>query len=185
MGAAWVLQKRRSLRIAAIVLALFAISLAAYLFWSMPPPPLAPGTKVASIVVRKAARTLQLIGPDGKVVRTYKVALGSTPRGHKQQQGDGKTPEGRYRISGRNPNSRFHLSLRISYPNAEDRRQARRRGVSPGGDIMIHGLPNGRGWIGPAHRRADWTNGCIAVTDREIEEIWRVVPVGTPIELRP
>ena len=96
-----------------------------------------------------------------------------------------KTPEGLYAIDYRNSHSDFHLSLHISYPGPEDVRRAAVAGVPPGGDIMIHGLPNGMGWLGHAHQKKDWTAGCIAVTDEEIEELWRIVPDGTPIQIRP
>jgi murein L,D-transpeptidase YafK len=99
--------------------------------------------------------------------------------------GDRRTPEGLFYIEDRNPNSRFHLSLRISYPDAAHRARAEALGVSPGGDIMIHGLPNGQGKIGAAHRAYDWTNGCVALTDEEIEELWNTVPIGTPVEIKP
>ena len=131
------------------------------------------------LVVNKAKRELLLMR-SGKVIRSYRIALGRNPAGPKQRQGDGKTPEGAYTISGRNAASAFHRSLRISYPNAADRIRARRQGVSPGGDIMIHGLPNGQGFIGAAHRLTDWTDGCIAVTDAQIDEIWRLVEAPTP-----
>ena len=121
----------------------------------------------------------------GREVRSYDIALGPSPEGHKQQEGDGRTPEGRYVIDWRNVNSAFHRSLHISYPNAGDRARARRRGVDPGGAIMIHGLPNGMGTLGGLHVASDWTLGCIAVTSEEIEEIWRVVRDGTPIEIGP
>ena len=128
---------------------------------------------------------MQLLGADQAVLRTYKIALGANPAGHKTQSGDEKTPEGAYSISAKNPKSRFHLSLRISYPNAADVAQAQERGVDPGGDIMIHGMRNGLGWIGSWHLKlGDWTNGCIAVTDTEIEEIWDMVDVGTSIDIR-
>jgi murein L,D-transpeptidase YafK len=121
----------------------------------------------------------------GKLVREYKVALGGNPVGHKQQQGDRKTPEGVYTISGRNEHSQFHLSLRVSYPNAEDRKRARSRNADPGGDIMIHGLAPSFAHLGDLHRQYDWTDGCIAVTNPEIEEIWKLVRVGTRVEIRP
>ena len=144
-----------------------------------------PRTAVANrVVVEKGARTLSLYS-DGKLLKTYRIALGKNPVGGKEQQGDGRTPEGVYVIDFRKPDSRFHRALHVSYPNAEDRRRARERGVRPGGDIMIHGLPNGMGALGSAHRLRDWTDGCIAVTNDEIEEIWRVVPNGTRIEIRP
>ncbi len=136
------------------------------------------------VVVNKSKRELLLLR-DGKLLRSYKVALGRNSVGPKQRQGDGKTPEGAYTISGRNAASAFHKSLRISYPNTSDRERARRQGAKPGGDIMIHGLPNGQGCIGAAHRLRDWTEGCVAVTDAEIEEIWRLVPDGTPVRINP
>ena len=120
-----------------------------------------------------------------KVLKTYKVALGGKPEGPKTQQGDHKTPEGVYKINARNSKSLYHLSLHISYPNEQDRAQARKRGVKPGGDIMIHGLPDDYAYLGALHRQHDWTEGCIAVTNAEIEEIWKLVPVGTPIEIKP
>jgi murein L,D-transpeptidase YafK len=142
------------------------------------PPTLAPANERADeIRVDKSERRMQLLR-DGKVLKTYRILLGDAPVGHKRQQGDERTPEGRYRITFRNGRSRFHLSLRVSYPDATDRAQARARGVDPGGDIMIHGgTPPGYG--------RDWTDGCIALTDRQIEEVWRLVPVGTPITISP
>lgn len=136
------------------------------------------------IEVMKAKRRL-VIYRKAVMVKQYKVSLGRQPRGHKRMRGDNKTPEGEYLISGKNPNSKFYLSLRISYPNEQDTIWAEQRGYSPGGDIMIHGLPNRRGFIGSAHRLRDWTNGCIAVTNSEIREIWKLVPVGTPIFIWP
>jgi murein L,D-transpeptidase YafK len=136
------------------------------------------------IVVAKADRTLTLYR-GAQVLRTYQVALGRNPVGPKDQEGDGRTPEGVYVIDSRNVQSAFHRSLHISYPNADDRRRAAARRLRPGGAIMIHGLPNGLGAVGGAHRLRDWTEGCIAVTNSEIEEIWRLVPNGTRIEIRP
>jgi murein L,D-transpeptidase YafK len=120
----------------------------------------------------------------GQVIRTYKVALGD-PHGNKVQAGDKKTPEGLYTVDGKNPHSRFHRALHLSYPNAADRERARKLGVSPGGDIEIHGLPAQYAWLGAAHRAVDWTTGCIAVTNPEIDEIWGTVAVGTTVEIRP
>jgi murein L,D-transpeptidase YafK len=136
------------------------------------------------IVIHKSKRAL-LLYRGGAVIRTYRIALGRNPVGPKQRQGDGRTPEGDYVIAGRNVNSAYHRSLRISYPGTADRERARRQRVRPGGDIMIHGLPNGQGWIGVAHRLHDWTEGCIAVTNDEIEEIWRLVADGTPVQITP
>ena len=145
-----------------------------------------PTTEVQAdrIVVHKKNRAMNLM-KKGEILKTYKIALGGNPEGPKQRQGDHKTPEGLYRIDSRNPRSQFHLALHISYPNAEDRARARRMGVSPGGAIMIHGLGKSFGWIGSRHTSVDWTDGCIAVTNEEIEEIWRLVPLGTPIEILP
>jgi murein L,D-transpeptidase YafK len=136
------------------------------------------------ILVEKSRRRLTLIR-HGVPVRTYQVALGQNPVGDKERRGDMRTPEGVYRIEARVAQSRFHLALRISYPDAAHVERARSLGVSPGGDIMIHGLPNGQESVGAAHREYDWTEGCIAVTNAEIEEIWRAVPLGTVIEIRP
>ncbi len=136
------------------------------------------------VVVYKSKRQMQLFRA-GKVLRTYRIALGDNPVGHKRQEGDEKTPEGAYVLDWRNPNSRYYKSIHISYPNAQDREQARRRGVSPGGDIMIHGrngpivLPDGT-W-----KWKDWTDGCIAVTNAEMDEIWKLVKNGTPIQINP
>jgi murein L,D-transpeptidase YafK len=136
------------------------------------------------VVVVKHERTLQLLN-QGKVIKTYKVALGGEPVGAKTRQGDHKTPEGIYILDSRNAHSQFYKSIHISYPSARDLAAARQKGVSPGGDVFVHGLPNGYGWIGAGHRAKDWTDGCIAVTDQEIDEIWRAVANGTPIEIRP
>ena len=145
---------------------------------------LAPNVRASKVVVLKEKRQLHLYRKD-KLLKIYRIALGGAPEGPKKQQGDEKTPEGLYRIDWRNPQSGYHLSLHVSYPDKNDRQQAQKAGYSPGGDIMIHGLPNGMGWIGRFHALSDWTNGCIAVSDTEIEELWRAVPNGTPIEIRP
>jgi murein L,D-transpeptidase YafK len=145
---------------------------------------LAKDAHADKVLVLKSEHTLELLD-HGKILKKYRVALGSTPVGKKQKQDDHKTPEGLYILDRRNEHSQFYRSLHISYPNAEDRDQARKSGAAPGGDIMLHGLPNGFGWIGSQHRLRDWTDGCIAVTDDEIDEIWRAVADGTPIEIRP
>ena len=140
--------------------------------------------KADQVVVVKSQRTLTLLS-QGKVIHTYKVALGGTPVGAKEQQGDHKTPEGHYVLDRRNSKSRFYKSIHVSYPNEQDQQKAAKNGTLPGGDVMIHGLANGFGWLGAIHRAMDWTDGCIAVTDAEIDEIWKLVPDGTPIEIRP
>ena len=147
-------------------------------------PAPAAAQKVDSILILKKEHVLELLSA-GKVIKTYKVALGQGGLAPKQREGDGRTPEGHYTIDARNDASHYHRALHVSYPNAEDRQRAARLGVAPGGAIMIHGLPNGMEKIGAAHRLYDWTLGCIAVTDYEIDEIWSMVPVGTPVEIRP
>lgn len=135
------------------------------------------------ILIEKAARRLTLF-KDGVVVKTYKVALGKHPVGAKERQGDGKTPEGVYMIDSRNEDSMYHRALHLTYPNGADWTRAKALGASPGGDIMIHGIKNGLGWLGPLHRTRDWTQGCIAVTNSEIDELWGVA-LGTQVEIRP
>ena len=140
--------------------------------------------QVDHIVVLKQKHELQLLS-GAAVVKTYHVALGSGGLEPKRQEGDHRTPEGNYRIDFRNRASRFHLALHISYPEQADKERAQQLGVSPGGNIMIHGLGKEFRSLGIRHRRHDWTDGCIAVTDSEIEEIWRLVPDGTEIEILP
>jgi murein L,D-transpeptidase YafK len=136
------------------------------------------------VLVEKSARRLTLLR-EGKTLKTYRMALGREPTGAKEFEGDQRTPEGIYSIDFHKPDSDYHLALHVSYPEQHDIDRAALQGLSAGSDIMIHGLPNGRGWIGRFHRRQDWTAGCVAVTDFEIEEIYRAVPDGTPIEIRP
>ena len=139
---------------------------------------------VDRILIEKSTRRLMLISR-GEVLKSYQIALGGNPIGPKERQGDNKTPEGTYVIDARNKDSRFHLSLHISYPNERDKKRAKELGVSPGGDIMIHGIKNGFSWVADAHTGGDWTKGCIAVTDQEIEEIDKLAPNGTIVEIRP
>ena len=119
----------------------------------------------------------------GQIIREFRVALGRGGLQPKSHAGDGRVPEGLYTISAHNPDSAYHLSLRISYPTPEQAAEAAARGVAAGGDIMIHGLPNGRGWIGSRHRSVDWTEGCVAVTNPEMDWLYRAVPDGTPVEI--
>ena len=137
-----------------------------------------------SIVVEKSRHTMTLYN-NGTPVRIYFIALGQNPVGKKIGIGDNRTPEGVYYIAGHNPESKYHLSLRVSYPNDQDMAEARARGVAPGGDIMIHGLPRGFENVGAEHRQRDWTKGCIAVTNAEIEEIWSAIPDGAVIYIKP
>ena len=136
------------------------------------------------VLIEKKERRLTLLSK-GEVIKTYKIALGGNPIGPKERQGDNKTPEGTYFIDSRNRDSDYHLSLHISYPNEKDKMRAKELGVSPGGNIMIHGIKNGLAWVGASHAKFDWTKGCIAVTDQEMQEIYRLVPNGTIIEIRP
>jgi murein L,D-transpeptidase YafK len=136
------------------------------------------------VVVDKSQRTLWAYR-DGKPVRAFQVALGSEPVGHKERQGDGKTPEGVYPVVAHKENSDFHRALRLGYPTPEQAAAAEEAGFDPGGDIMIHGLPNGMGAIGRAHRQSDWTQGCIALTNVEIEWLYRFGGDGMPVEIRP
>jgi murein L,D-transpeptidase YafK len=140
--------------------------------------------KVDRVLILNKEHRLMLLSGDS-VVKTYTVAVGRGGLSAKERVGDHKTPQGLYTIDRRNQNSRFHRALHISYPNEADRERARKLGISPGGDIMIHGITNGLGWLGSLHRLIDWTDGCVAVTDSEIEEIWSLVPDGTPVEIRP
>jgi murein L,D-transpeptidase YafK len=146
--------------------------------------PLPPSVTVDRVLVEKAARRLTLLR-NGATLKIYRVALGRAPVGPKEHEGDQRTPEGIYRIDFHKEDSDYHRALHVSYPEPRDIERATAAGVPPGSDIMIHGLPNGKGWIGAFHRRTDWTAGCIAVTNFEIEEIWRAAPDGTPIEIRP
>jgi murein L,D-transpeptidase YafK len=165
-----------------LVLCVTALAVAA--FASLNVNPLPRDAVADRVVVEKSARRLTLLR-NGNALKTYRVALGRAPAGAKEYEGDQRTPEGIYTIDFHKPDSDYHLALHVSYPEQRDVDRAAAQGLSAGSDIMIHGLPNSRGWIGRFHSRSDWTAGCVAVTDFEIEEIYRAVPDGTPIELRP
>jgi murein L,D-transpeptidase YafK len=160
------------------------VALAAFLFASGCAASEPIDQTIDRILVEKQARRLTLLS-NGKAVRSYRVSLGGNPVGHKREEGDERTPEGVYSITARNAYSSFYRSLQISYPNDQDEARAAAQGVDPGGLIMIHGIRNGLGWVGGLHRFLDWTDGCIAVTNGEMDEIWELVPIGTPIEIRP
>ncbi len=145
---------------------------------SIPQQPIYEGAEVTRVVVYKNKRIMQLLH-DTTVLRQYKFELGFAPEGHKVEFGDGRTPEGAYRINRLNPNSRYHRSLGISYPNRRDIANARARGVDPGGDIFIHGTPKKEAG------KTDWTYGCIAIKDSEVQEMYDMVKVGTPIVIYP
>jgi murein L,D-transpeptidase YafK len=159
--------------------------LAAGALWANGPiSPLPAEVKADLLVVNKGDRHL-LAYSHGQLLRSYRVSLGREPVGTKWRQGDRRTPEGVYSIDSRNPSSAFHRALHVSYPSSSDVARAKAGGYDPGGEIMVHGIHNGLGWIGKAHRLVDWTTGCIAVTDAEIEELYRIVPDGTRIEIKP
>ena len=166
--------------IALLLVALLGV--AGYAHW--PIAALPPGTNADRLLVLKGQRRLILL-KEGAAIRDYRIALGRNPFGPKTREGDGRTPEGAYVIDYRKPDSDFHRALHISYPSPADQAAAAARGVDAGGQIMIHGIRNGRGIIGRWHRMRDWTAGCIALTDAEIEQVWQAVPDGTPIEIRP
>ncbi|WP_227676338.1 L,D-transpeptidase family protein [Psychrobacter arenosus] len=180
-----------------LILALLVILTLGVLYWLKLPNSLEPNVAVASIpvgniplnevkidkvVVDKSSRNMALLS-QGEVVRSYRIALGDNPQGHKREEGDERTPEGIYTLDYKNENSIAHRSIHISYPNAADKADAASRGVSPGGDIMIHGQMNGFGSLANIMQQRDWTNGCIAVTNEEMDEIMSVVELGTPIEI--
>ena len=137
---------------------------------------------IDKVFVDKSARTLQLLN-DNEIIKSYHIALGGNPVGHKQQQGDKRTPTGSYILDYKNEKSKFYRSIHVSYPNAADKVRAKSRGISPGGDIMIHGQKNGFGHLAAINQQRDWTDGCIAVTDNEMDEIMAAVEIGTPIEI--
>lgn len=140
--------------------------------------------KADYIVIEKEKRLMKLLH-NGQEIRTYQIALGRNPLGPKVKEGDMRTPEGRYLIDFKKKQSKFHLALHVSYPSYQDKIRAKKLGVDPGRDIMIHGLKKGFEWLGSLHTKWDWTAGCIAVTNSEIEEIWKLVHSGTGVEIRP
>lgn len=168
-------------RLLFVLLALVA-GLAAWAHW--PIEALPPGTTADRILVEKAARRLTLFHGE-TALRTYPVSLGLVPVGPKEREGDKKTPEGAFRITEHKADSSYHLALRVSYPEPADVARAKQAGYSAGSDIMVHGLPNGLGLFGRTHRLRDWTAGCVALTNPEIEEIFRVVTRDARIEIRP
>jgi murein L,D-transpeptidase YafK len=139
--------------------------------------------QVTKIVVTKSDHTMTLYHDQTKL-QSFRVSLGSHP-GPKQQAGDRKTPEGLYVVDAKNSTSRFHHAFHLSYPNAQDRARAEKLRVNPGGDIEIHGQMESLAWLGPIARHFDWTAGCIALTNDEIDAIWPIVSVGTPVEIKP
>ena len=142
------------------------------------------GQTADRVLVIKSKERLYLMH-ENEVFASYHVVFGANPKGHKQQQGDERTPEGHYTLGYKNAHSDFYKSIHISYPNREDRIRARDRGVDPGGDIMIHGQANGWEWVAPFSRFFNWTDGCIALSNRDMDAVWEAVQPGTPIEIRP
>lgn len=158
------------------------LAIAIYYFY--PESKLPKGKIIDSIVVFKSKRKM-MVYSEGKLLKTYAISLGKNPIGHKEFEGDFKTPEGIYEINDRNPNSSYHKNLGISYPNEKDIENAKSLGKSAGGDIKIHGVRNGKGYVSKLQRWRDWTAGCIAVTDDEIDELYEAVKIGAVIEIRP
>ena len=140
--------------------------------------------KADEVIVVKSEKRLYLLHRN-EPFASFPVTFGSNPKGHKQMRGDGRAPEGSYVLDYKNPNSKFYKSIHISYPNRRDREYARRNGMDPGGDIMIHGQPNGYGWAAPVLQLFSWTDGCVALSDSNMDVIWESVDPGTPIEIRP
>ena len=140
--------------------------------------------KADLVVVHKSLLKMVLYS-NTEIIGEYRISLGANPKGHKQQEGDERTPEGDYFLDYKKSDSSFYKSIHISYPNENDKRKAKSRGVNPGGFIMIHGQRNGLGWLSVFTQRFNWTDGCIAVTNKEMDEIWELVPVGTPIRILP
>lgn len=167
-----------------MMLELIAKMVASMLVAIGPRPALDAVPAVDLVRVDKSERRMELVSK-GEVVRSYRIALGGEPVGHKQREGDLRTPEGRYMLNCRNPKSAAYKSIHISYPNKDDKAAARTLGADPGGMVMIHGQFNGYGWAAPVTQWFDWTRGCIAVTNAEMDEIWSLVKNGTPIEISP
>ncbi len=140
--------------------------------------------KADFVLVVKSESKLYLI-KNSKVLKQYHVVFGANPKGHKQREGDERTPEGRYILDYKKENSSFYKAIHISYPNNVDKRRAKEKGVSPGGQIMIHGQKNSLGWLSIIAQRFNWTDGCIALSNSDMDEIWNAVNVGTPIEIKP
>ena len=169
-------------RVSSVILALFTFAVFPLQSQSASDPPLPASATADKVLVLKAERKLVLIKGD-QVLKTYKISLGGNPIGPKIREGDSKTPEGKYVLDRHNPMSQYHRSIHISYPNADDVARAKKLGVSPGEDLFIHGEPND--YHGPSQEMGDWTDGCVAVSNADMDEIWRAVADGTPIEIRP
>lgn len=154
------------------------------IFYFKPFKPIDKSVSIDKIVITKHKRRLDLIS-NNRIIKSYKISLGRVPKGQKEYEGDKKTPEGLYFINDKNPNSGYHKNLGISYPNHQDIAHAKSIGKKPGGLIKIHGIKNGFGWIDRFHLIFDWTLGCVAVTDKDIDELYENIKIGTPIEIKP
>lgn len=171
------------LKLFTIAIIVFVIALAFYNYW--PEQKLPSDVKIDYLLVDKSKRIMKVYS-NGQLLKTYKISIGKNPIGHKVFEGDNKTPEGIYTINDRNPNSAYHKNLGISYPNLADREKAKQLGKSPGGDIKIHGLPDGAfAIINKFHRFFGWTNGCILVTNNEVDELYNAVLPNAKIEIKP
>lgn len=148
-------------------------------------PILVQAEQKADLVVVKKSESRLFLERDGKAFASFQVAFGANPKGHKQRQGDERTPEGRYVLDSKNAASSFYKAIHISYPNAADKVAAKARGIDPGGLVMIHGQKNGFGWFAPITQHFNWTDGCIGLRNRDIDKVWESVDVGTPIEIHP
>ena len=166
-----------------IIIFLIVFVLGVTIYNNYPPKTSLPDNiTIDSLVVLKSQRQL-LVFSRRQLIKTYKIALGGNPTGDKKIEGDRRTPEGLYVINDKNANSSFHKNLGVSYPNPQDIQEANAIGQPPGGDIKVHGLKNGLGLMGKLHRLTDWTNGCMALTNPEIDEIFAHTPIGTPINI--
>jgi murein L,D-transpeptidase YafK len=153
-------------------------------YYLSPEERLSTGQKIDKIVVKKSERRMEVYS-GGQLIKSYRISLGRNPKGGKEFEGDKRTPEGHYTINDKNPNSAYHKNLGVSYPNPGDIEEARKRNLNPGGDIKIHGIRNGFGFIGKFQRMLDWTAGCIALTNDEMDELYDRVDIGTPITIEP
>jgi murein L,D-transpeptidase YafK len=168
-----------------IIFSLIGLAIVLIVLWFIKPgSPLPKGSTISKIVVYKSRNIMEVYSHD-VLLKTYKISLGRNPSGDKEKEGDKRTPEGDYFIDGKNPGSGYHKNLGISYPNEADVREARSKGFAVGGEIKIHGIRNGLVFIGKFHRLFNWTAGCVAVTNDEIDELYGSVAVGTPISIRP
>lgn len=166
-----------------LVILLLVLSFAGWYFY--PFKALPQGSKIDKLIVYKSKRQMEVY-QNGRLLKIYSIALGKNPLGHKQYEGDYRTPEGKYTINDRNPNSGYHKNLGISYPNTADKVNAKELGKPPGGDVKIHGLRNGiAGYLNKMHRFTNWTNGCVAVTNKEVDELYIAVKPGAVIEINP